>query len=72
MVRVVAGQWGFSRPSSIYFSLGVVRDIVPLFIEAIAQIGKCDSANKKEMPEQSRSKLGWAWISEPNLGKLSC
>ena len=71
-MRVVAGQWGFPRPSSIYFSLGVVRDIVPLFIEAFAQIGKCDSANKKEMPEQSRSKLGWAWISEPNLGKLSC
>ena len=32
VVRVLSGQWGFTRPSSIYFSLGIVRDIVPLFI----------------------------------------
>ena len=25
-------EWGFTRPSSVYFSLGIVRDIVPLFI----------------------------------------
>ena len=29
---MLTGQLGFTRPSSIYFSLGIVRDIVPLFI----------------------------------------
>ena len=33
VVRILNSQWGFTRPSSIFFfSLGIVRDIVPLFI----------------------------------------
>ena len=28
----ITSQWGFTRPFSIYFSLGKVRDIVPLVI----------------------------------------
>jgi len=32
VVRVLTSQWGFTKPSSIYISLGTVRDIVPLFI----------------------------------------
>ena len=31
--RVSTSQWGFTRPSSIYFSFGIVRDIFPLFIK---------------------------------------
>ena len=32
VVRVLTSQGGFTRPSSIYFRLGIVRDIAPLFI----------------------------------------
>ena len=32
MVRVSISQLGFTRPSSIIFSLGIVREIVPLVI----------------------------------------
>ena len=32
MVRVLTSQRGFTRPSSINFSLGIVRDIVPPII----------------------------------------
>ena len=35
VVRVLTSQWGFTRPSSICFSLGIVRDIVPLFIHQL-------------------------------------
>ena len=35
-MRVVTSQWGLTRPSSIYFfSLGIVRDIVPPIIIAL-------------------------------------
>ena len=33
VMRVATSQWGFTRPSSIFFSLGVVRDIVPPVIK---------------------------------------
>ena len=29
VMRVVTSQWGLTRPSSIYFSLDIVRDVVP-------------------------------------------
>ena len=29
VMRVVTSQWGLTRPSSIFFSLGIVRDVVP-------------------------------------------
>ena len=29
-MHVLTSQWGFTRPSSIYVILGIVRDIVPL------------------------------------------
>ena len=32
VMRVVTSQWGLTSPSSIFFSLGLVRDIVPLII----------------------------------------
>ena len=35
VVRVLTSQLGFTRPSSIYFSLGIVRNIVPLVIHDI-------------------------------------
>ena len=38
VVRVLTSQWGFTRPSSIYFNLGIVRDIVPLFILFIQKV----------------------------------
>ena len=30
VARMLTSQWGFARPSSIFFGLGVVRNIVPL------------------------------------------
>ena len=32
VARVFSSQWKFTRPSSIYFSVGIARDIVPLVI----------------------------------------
>ena len=32
VMHVVTGQCGITRPSSIFLSLGIVRDIVPLVI----------------------------------------
>ena len=32
VMRVVTSQWGLTRPSSIYFGLGIVRDVVPPII----------------------------------------
>ena len=32
VMRVVTSQWGLTRPFSIYFSLGIVRDVVPPII----------------------------------------
>ena len=37
---VVTGQWGLTKPSSIFFSLGIVRDIVPPFIPYRKYTGK--------------------------------
>ena len=33
VVRAFTSQWGFTRHSSINFSLGIVRDIVPLIMK---------------------------------------
>ena len=33
VMRVVTGQRGLTRPSSIFFSMDIVRDIVPLVME---------------------------------------
>ena len=32
VMHVVTSQWGLTRPSSLFHSLGIVRDIVPLVI----------------------------------------
>ena len=73
MVRVLTSQWGFTRPSSIYISLGIVRDIVPLFIQA--------SRNQKtKMLHWSEKFLSWPCLlfhsdpvhlrpSPPKLGR---
>ena len=34
-MRVVTSQWGLTRPSSIHFRLGIVRDVVPPIISLI-------------------------------------
>ena len=41
VMRVVTSQWGLSRPSSIFFSLGIVRGIVPpiIWVPHIAKVG---------------------------------
>ena len=31
----ITSQWGFTRPSSIYFNLGIRRDIVPLVVQVL-------------------------------------
>ena len=35
VVRVLTSQWGFTRPSSVNFSMGIVRDIVPPIIQEL-------------------------------------
>ena len=35
VMRVVTSQGGLTRPSSIFFSLGIVRDVVPPVIECL-------------------------------------
>ena len=42
-MRVWTSQCGFTRPSSIYLILGIMRDIVPLFIPLGSYIHLCRS-----------------------------
>ena len=55
MVRISTSQWGFTRPSSIYFSLGIVRDIVPLVILNHKQVGVYSILLDSWSPISSRS-----------------
>ena len=49
VVRVLTSQWGFTRPSSICFSLGLVRDIVPLLIHTNSVLSIDCIAVKKQL-----------------------
>ena len=63
VVRVLTSQWGFTRLSSIHFSLGIVRDIVPLFLLLRSCLNDVEEKRKRSVTDAMNK-----WNS---LGKIT-
>ena len=60
VLRIVSSQWGLIGPYSIFFSLGIMRDIVPPIVSSELLKNLLALANgNKAVNTDSQSQMGW-------------